>query len=120
MKHYQLFSILVISISTVGCAITSGLQTYDIPTQGNYTTDLGTNVNVIQITQENLPAIQPAQIDYRNNYSMLFKQQPVYRLSSGDVLSIQLWAYPEISGNTSTDPKVNGYTIDQDGYIQLP
>lgn len=126
VKHYQLFSILAISISTVGCAVTPGLQTYDIPTQGNYTTDLGTNVNVVKITQENLPAIQPAQIDYRNNYSTLFKQQqPAYRLSSGDVLSIQLWAYPEITppvNNASNDQSVqaNGYPIDSNGYVQIP
>ncbi|HAV57121.1 MAG: hypothetical protein A2003_12955 [Acinetobacter sp. GWC1_38_13] len=126
MKHYQLFSILAISISTVGCAVTPGLQTYDIPTQGNYTTDLGTNVNVVKITQENLPAIQPAQIDYRNNYSTLFKQQqPAYRLSSGDVLSIQLWAYPEITppvNNLTNDQSIqaNGYPIDYNGYVQIP
>lgn len=126
MKLYQLFSILAISISTVGCAVTSGLQTYDIPTQGNYTTDLGTNVNVVKITQENLPAIQPAQIDYRNNYSTLFKQQQLaYRLSSGDVLSIQLWAYPEITppvNSVSNDQsaQANGYPIDSSGYVQVP
>ena len=49
-----------------------------------------------------LPAIQPAQIDYQNNYSKLFKQQQhAYRLSSGDVLSIQLWAYPEIPADST-------------------
>jgi polysaccharide export outer membrane protein len=34
VKHYQLFSILAISLSAVGCAVTSGLQTYDIPNEG--------------------------------------------------------------------------------------
>ncbi|MCU4392058.1 polysaccharide biosynthesis/export family protein [Acinetobacter courvalinii] len=125
MKHYQLFSILAISLSATACAVTSGLQTYDIPSEGVYTTGQGSNVNVIKITQDNLPAIQPAQIDYRNNYSTLFKQQQqIYRLSFGDVLSIQLWAYPEITPPTtiSNDQTVqaNGYPIDASGYIQLP
>lgn len=126
MKHYQLFSILAISISATGCAVTSGLQTYDIPSEGVYTTDQGTNVNVIKITQDNLPAIQPAQIDYRYNYSTLFaQQQRGYHLSSGDVLSIQLWAYPEITPPTTTisneqNVQANGYPIDVNGYIQLP
>lgn len=121
MKHYQLFSILAISLSAVGCAVTSGLQTYDIPSEGVYKTDLGTTVSVIKITQDTLESIKPTQLNYQQNYTSLFNQpQRVYRLSAGDILSIQLWAYPEISGNTSTDPKVNGYTIDQDGYIQLP
>ena len=125
MKHYQLFSILAISLSATACAVTSGLQTYDIPSEGMYTTDRGSNVNVVKISQDNLPAIQPAQIDYSRNYATLFKhQQTAYRLSSGDVLSIQLWAYPEITPPTtiSNDQTVqsNGYPIDASGYIQLP
>ncbi|ENX40942.1 polysaccharide biosynthesis/export family protein [Acinetobacter courvalinii] len=126
MKHYQLFSILAISLSATACAVTSGLQTYDIPNEGVYTTDQGTNVNVIRITQDNLPAIQPAQTNYRNNYSILFNQQErTYRLSSGDVLSIQLWAYPEITPpttNISSDQAIqaNGYPIDSNGYVQVP
>lgn len=126
MKYYQLFSVLAISITATGCAVTSGFQTYDIPSEGVYRTDQGTDVNVIKITQENLPAIQPAQIDYRNNYAALFKQQQqAYRLSSGDVLSIQLWAYPEITppvNNLTNDQSIqaNGYPIDYNGYVQIP
>ncbi len=126
MKHYQLFSIIAISLSATACAVTSGLQTYDIPSEGMYTTDQGSNVNVVKITQDNLPAIQPAQIDYSRNYATLFKyQQTAYRLSSGDVLSIQLWAYPEITPPTTTISneqavQANGYPIDASGYIQLP
>lgn len=120
VKHYQLFSVLAISLSAASCAVTSGLQTYDIPSEGVYTTDLGTKVNVITLSQDNLPAVQPAQIDYQQDYKTLFsKQQTGYRLSAGDILSIQLWAYPEITGNT-TDPQANGYSIDYSGYIQLP
>lgn len=115
----------MISLSATSCAVTSGLQTYDIPSEGIYNTDQGTHVNVIRITQNTLPAIQPAQIDYQNNYSMLFRQQQsTYRLSAGDVLSIQLWAYPEITPPTtiSNDQNVqaNGYPINANGYIQLP
>lgn len=125
MKHYQLFSILAICISTVGCAVTSGLQTYDLPNEGLYTTDLGTQVNVVKITQNNLVATQSAQINYQQNYTSLFsKQQQLYRLSSGDVLSIQLWAYPEITPpvNVSNDQSAQalGYPIDSNGYVQLP
>ncbi|MFV5594902.1 polysaccharide biosynthesis/export family protein [Acinetobacter junii] len=126
MKHYQLFSIIAISISATSCAVTSGLQTYDIPNEGVYTTNLGTNVNVIKITQDNLPAIQPAQINIQRSFSALFNaQKNSYRLSAGDVLSIQLWAYPEITppvNNLTNDQsiKANGYPIDYEGFIQLP
>ncbi|MEN8424359.1 polysaccharide biosynthesis/export family protein [Acinetobacter junii] len=126
MKHYQLFSIIAISISATSCAVTSGLQTYDIPNEGVYTTDLGTKVNVIKITQGNLPTIQPSQINYQHDYVKLFnKGKQTYRLSAGDILSIYLWSYPEItpaSMNASNDQaaRANGYTIDLNGYIQLP
>jgi polysaccharide export outer membrane protein len=89
VKHYQLFSILAICISTVGCAVTSGLQTYDVPDEGGYTTDLGTPVNVIKITQHNISTLQSAPNDYQKSYSRLFKPSQSYRLNAGDVLSIQ-------------------------------
>ncbi|MGB8809254.1 MAG: polysaccharide biosynthesis/export family protein [Acinetobacter calcoaceticus] len=126
MKYCQFFSVLALSLSVASCAVTSGLQTYDIPDEGVYRTDLGTTVNVVKISQDTLPAIQPAQTDYRNNYQSLFKnQQPIYKLSSGDVLSIQLWAYPEITPpvnniNNEQSIQASGYPIDQTGYIQFP
>ncbi|MEI5659444.1 polysaccharide biosynthesis/export family protein [Acinetobacter baumannii] len=126
MKYCQFFSILALSLSAASCAVTSGLQTYDIPNEGVYKTDLGTTVNVVKISQETLPAIQPAQINYQANYYSLFKsQQPIYHLSPGDVLSIQLWAYPEITppvNNITNEQSIqaSGYPIDQSGYIQFP
>jgi len=126
VKYCQFFSILALSVSAASCAVTSGLQTYDIPSEGVYKTDLGTTVNVVKISQETIPAIQPAQIDYQRDYASLFKtQQSIYRLSPGDVLSIQLWAYPEITppiNGISNEQSIqaNGYPIDQSGYIQFP
>ncbi|MVM94260.1 hypothetical protein GNY86_22260, partial [Acinetobacter baumannii] len=73
MKYCQFFSVLALSLSAASCAVTSGLQTYDIPSEGVYKTDLGTTVNVVKISQETLSAIQPAQIDYQRDYASLFK-----------------------------------------------
>lgn len=119
MSHYRYSVVLALSLSMTGCAITSGLQTYDLPEQGVYQTEAGTPVNVIKLTQENLFAVQPAEINLRQDYAHLFNtSHKSYKLSSGDVLSISLWAYPEISGS-NTDPN-SGYQIDQNGYIQFP
>lgn len=119
MRKIQYAALLVLSCSMAGCAITSGLQTYDLPNEGVYQTDLGTQVNIIKLTQESLFAVQPAEINLRQDYSHLFNtSHKNYKLSAGDVLSIYLWAYPEISGS-NTDPN-NGYQIDQNGYIQFP
>ena len=117
MRKIQYTALLVLSCAITGCAITSGLQTYDLPSEGVYQTNLGTQVNVIRLTQESLFAVQSAEINLRQDYAHLFNESAKnYKLSSGDILSIYLWAYPEISG---TDTK-NGYQIDQNGYIQFP
>ena len=55
MKYYQLFSILTISISAASCAITSGLQTHDLPAEGSFRTEQGAEITVIPLSQENLP-----------------------------------------------------------------
>ncbi|MEL1747090.1 hypothetical protein V2W49_21510, partial [Acinetobacter baumannii] len=52
MKYCQFFSVLALSLSAASCAVTSGLQTYDLPSEGVYKTDLGTTVNVVKISQE--------------------------------------------------------------------
>ena len=57
MKYYQLFSILTISISAASCAITSGLQTHDLPAEGSFRTEQGAEITVIPLSQENLPTL---------------------------------------------------------------
>ncbi|MFW1691348.1 polysaccharide biosynthesis/export family protein [Acinetobacter ursingii] len=117
-----LLSICILSLS--GCAVTSGLQTYDLPEQGHYRTDQGADVSVVQLTQANLPALQLAENATPSDLASLFhSQHTLYRLSAGDVLSIQLWAYPEITPPLQQDSaniKASGYPIDSDGNIYLP
>lgn len=108
-----------------GCAITSGLQTHDIPDQGNYVTDQGARVAIVQLNQSNLPNLQPAEdIRYHADIASLFKSShQLYRLRAGDILSIQLWAYPEITPplqQDATNVKATGYPIDSNGNIYLP
>lgn len=114
VRQIKLIVLLTCGLILNGCAMTSGLQTYDLPAEGTYQTELGTTVNVIQLTQDSMLAVQPAVHNFQQEYAHLFnRSQPLYHLSPGDVLSIDLWAYPEISGS-------NGYKIDPNGYIQFP
>ncbi|ENU91207.1 hypothetical protein F971_03345 [Acinetobacter vivianii] len=124
MKYYQLFSILTISLSTVSCAITSGLQTHDLPIEGSYKTDQGADITVVQLTQANTPSVTaPMSSSNQNSISVLFHQlHTQYRLNTGDILSIQLWAYPEITPpiQDGSNVRTNGYTIDSNGNVFLP
>ena len=123
MKYQRTSILFTISILFSGCTLTSGLQTYDLPPQGNYRTDQGAELSVIQITQDNIPRIELNNSQNSNTIFHLFnKHQQVYKLSSGDVLSIQLWAYPEITPPIQdiSNVKAAGYPIDSSGNIQLP
>ena len=124
MKYQRTLFFLAISLSFSGCAITSGLQTHDIPDEGQYKTDQGADLSVVQLTQNNLPEIAlSATQSTTNNVVGLFKNQPsIYKLSPGDVLSIQLWAYPEITPpiQDATNIKAVGYPIDPNGNVYLP
>lgn len=109
----------------VGCAMTSGFQTYDLPAQGTYTTDEGSQLSVVQLTQNNISDLisEPLQQLSSTSVAHLFNSQHrSYTLSAGDVLSIQLWAYPEITPPIQdiTNVKASGYPIDSRGYVQLP
>ncbi len=116
VKLYQSLFLLTFGVAVTGCAVTSGLQTYDLPQQGIYQTELGSQVNVVKITAESLPSVQTAQVNIRQNYAHLFNNSHKnYRLGSGDILSIYLWAHPELSSSESS-----GYQIDSQGYIQFP
>lgn len=126
MKFLQYIGLLGFTLSTVGCALAPGLQTYDLPEQGIYQTELGSSVNVIQLNQNTLRHLQQNQNTDIQDISSLFRHSQLnYKLSPGDILSIYLWAYPEITppvSNANNDQSIqaNGFQIDQTGYIQFP
>jgi polysaccharide export outer membrane protein len=126
VKFLQYIGLLGCTLSTVGCALAPGLQTYDLPEQGIYQTGLGSSVNVIQLNQNTLRQIQLNQDTDSKDFASLFRHSQLnYKLSPGDILSIYLWAYPEITppvSNANNDQSVqaNGFQIDQSGYIQFP
>lgn len=123
VRHFQLAVLLACGIAVTGCAVTSGLQTYDLPTQGAYQTDQGAQLTVVQLTQDNLPSHLLNNIPSANSIYHLFNnKQHIYRLTAGDVLSIQLWAYPEITPPIQdiSNIKAAGYPIDPNGNVYLP
>lgn len=126
MRQIQLAFLLTCGLTLTGCAVTSGLQTYDLPAEGVYQTELGTSVNVIKLTQDSMLAVQPAVQNIQQDYAHLFSTpHQNYHLSPGDILSIYLWAYPEMTPPSTTisseqSAQANGYQIDSQGYLQFP
>ena len=123
VRHFQLAVLMACGIAATGCAMTSGLQTYDLPTQGAYQTDQGAQLTVVQLTQDNLPSLLLNNIQSANStYHLFNNKQHIYRLTAGDVLSIQLWAYPEITPPIQdiSNIKAAGYPIDPNGNVYLP
>lgn len=126
MVKFQRTSIfLATTLIFSGCASTSGLQTYDLPEEGAYKTEQGAELSIIKLNQEIVNSFN-TNIENKfklNDIANLFNNySSEYRLSPGDVLSIQLWAYPEltppIAGQNSN--QVLGFTIDQNGDVYLP
>ncbi|AOA56988.1 polysaccharide biosynthesis/export family protein [Acinetobacter larvae] len=124
MSYPQCFVYLFTAYMLMSCALTSGLKTYDLPSQGQFTTKQGAVVDVVQLTQQNIPQTGFALDTNIERIRGLFKkQQKTYYLSPGDVLSIQLWAYPEITQPiqpNSNNASAIGYQIDPSGFLQLP
>ncbi|XHN74280.1 hypothetical protein O1Q82_01097 [Lonepinella sp. MS14437] len=127
VKSYLFFGGLCLALTSC-----SGLQSHNLPSAGSYRTDQGSQVNIVPITQENI-----ASLSQQNNAQQNAQQKKVlhlfqhnqtttYYLQPYDVLSIQMWAYPEITPpatqqvNSDISVKASGYQIGADGYIELP
>ena len=114
---FQLLGVAcLLSFSTVsGCtSINSGLQVGDLPVSGAFVAENGITFNVQPLTAETLP---PKPVTMINNdlYSLVKSSRPVdYSIDKGDILSILLTDYPNISASTSS------LTVDQQGFIQFP
>lgn len=126
MNKFQAFLLTMLGVLSSGCAVTSGIQTHDLPVEGRYQTELGTAVELVRLTQTQIQSLKAPNVVSQPTYASLFSSRvPVYQLQSGDTLSIQLWAYPEITpptANITTTQAVQaqGYRIDLHGNIQFP
>jgi polysaccharide export outer membrane protein len=80
VKHYQLFSILAISLVLLDVLslLVFKLTTFQMM---GYKTDLGTTVSVIKITQDTLVYKTKLQLNYQQNYTSLFNQPQRLSLS---------------------------------------
>ena len=119
MRGYpsQLSTITCLVLFTVisGCSsINSGLQVGNLPPSGAFVAENGITFNVQPLDMSTLPAKQ-APVLGNELYNLVKASGPVsYRIEAGDVISIVLTDYQNISASTSS------LTVDQQGFIQFP
>ena len=121
---------------TSGCStINAGMQSGDLPPQGAFIAENGMQFNIQPLSLANLPpaplyslsrsgsGMKNARVRELLNGSRGFAD---YRISTSDVLSINLIEYPNITPSnnnnnaSASNPYAAGYPVDQQGYIQFP
>ncbi len=122
-------SLLLISLLS-GCATTSaptinaGLKAGSLPPVGSFTAENGIQFNIQPLNLATLPPPQVAQPNNDINHLIQSSTKAQYRITPGDILSINLVGYPEMnassSGSGGSTPYASGYPVDQQGFIQFP
>lgn len=112
---------MLVALLLGGCnALAPGLKVGELPPAGLLTAANGLQLQVLPITVSTLPA--PTSVPADAGIAQLFaqKQAPIYRLHTGDVLHINLWAHPEITPPSTGVTNNIGFAIDQAGDITFP
>lgn len=127
MKFFKVCPIIFVILSLGGCAVISDVKKYNISAKTDSITNLGVPVKVIQLNKKTLSILNLKKTFIVDKYKHLFQAtNNLYTLAEGDVVSIQLWSYPEITPAASYSvynsqvAESTGYRIDQSGYIQFP
>lgn len=115
-------SLILISLLS-GCATTtikSGLQAGELPDAGSFTAENGLQFNVQPLSLATLPPKNLVRSNSdlsRSDLSRLIRaSNPIdYRIAKGDILSIILVGYPDMSAAGAS-----GYPVDQQGFVQYP
>lgn len=114
-SQLSMIACLVLFTVTSGCSsINSGLQAGKLPPSGAFVAENGITFSIQPLDIATLPAKQAPVLD-NELYNLIKTSRPMsYRIEAGDVMSIALTDYPNISASTSS------LTVDQQGFIQFP
>ena len=99
-----------------GCSsINAGLQAGDLPPSGAFIAENGLHFNIQPLNLATLPPKQAVIPNSNLNQLVRSSTRAEYRISEGDILSIILVGYPDI-----TSAGASGYPVDQQGFVQFP
>ena len=99
-----------------GCSsIRAGLQAGELPPSGSFIAENGLHFNIQPLNLATLPPKQAVIPNSNLNQLIRNSGRAEYRISEGDILSIILVDYPDI-----TSVGASGYPVDQQGFVQFP
>lgn len=99
-----------------GCSsINAGLQAGELPPSGAFIAENGLHFNIQPLNLATLPPKQVVLPSSNLNQLIRNSSRAEYRISEGDILSIVLVGYPDI-----TSAGASGYPVDQQGFVQFP
>ena len=99
-----------------GCAsINAGLQAGELPPSGAFIAENGLHFNIQPLNLATLPPKKAVIPNSNLNQLIRNSGRAEYRISEGDILSIVLVGYPDI-----TSAGASGYPVDQQGFVQFP
>ena len=114
-KLLSVACLLTISLVSGCSSINAGLQAGELPPSGAFIAENGIHFNVQPLSLATLPPKQAAIPNINLNQLIRNSGRAEYRISQGDVLSIILVGYPDI-----TSAGASGYPVDQQGFVQFP
>ncbi len=84
-----------------------------------FTTRSGVNVEFQNLNRNNIPFVEDISNEDMQNIRQLVKRPKFsdYKIATGDTISVNLWAYPEVFGGAGGHGQ---YTVSQSGSITLP
>ena len=122
-KLLSVACLLMISLVSGCSSINAGLQAGELPPSGTFIAENGLHFNIQPLNLATLPP-KKAVIPNRDLTQLIRSSgQAEYRISEGDILSIVLTGYPNITplaASDSSNPYVSGFPVDQQGFVQFP
>ncbi len=124
-KSMSAYGLLFLTLLSTGCAtstINSGLQSGDLPPVGNFTAANGLQFSIQPLNLATLPAPQATRPSNDVYQLIASSKKNEYRITSGDILAINLVGYPDMNAASSGGnvPNTSGYPVDQQGFVQYP
>ena len=115
IKKTNHLAILLLSLSILAaCSISPGLQ----PIKSGHSFS---GEEVFRDSKNNIVQVQVIDNEYTNKHSVI-PETDQYKISSGDVLNVIVWGYPEIFPiiNVNDSNPINARTVDNQGEIFFP